>query len=87
MKTMIAKYPGICARTGAKINPGDTILWERKGVVYLSDLLPPEGETYAAPYIRRAKSVSNVFNFGGNEFYRNRAGRCEDAPCCGCCNI
>lgn len=23
---------------------------------------------------------------GGGEHYRNRAGRCEDAPCCGCCS-
>ena len=31
--------------------------------------------------------VSHVFNIGGNEYYRNKAGRCEDAPCCGCCTI
>ena len=23
---------------------------------------------------------------GGGEVYRNRRGRCEDAPCCGCCS-
>jgi hypothetical protein len=23
----------------------------------------------------------------GGTFYRNTAGRCEDAPCCGCCTI
>lgn len=23
----------------------------------------------------------------GGEFYRNARGRCEDAPCCGCCTI
>ncbi len=23
----------------------------------------------------------------GAELYRNKAGRCEDAPCCGCCNF
>jgi hypothetical protein len=23
----------------------------------------------------------------GGTFYRNKAGRCEDAPCCGCCTI
>ena len=22
----------------------------------------------------------------GREYYRNRRGLCEDAPCCGCCN-
>jgi hypothetical protein len=23
---------------------------------------------------------------GGGEMYRNPRGRCEDAPCCGCCS-
>lgn len=23
----------------------------------------------------------------GGTFYRNKNGRCEDAPCCGCCTI
>ena len=23
---------------------------------------------------------------GGGEVYRNARGRCEDAPCCGCCS-
>jgi hypothetical protein len=30
---------------------------------------------------------SDTFTFGDKTFYRNRAGRCEDAPCCGCCTI
>jgi len=30
--------------------------------------------------------VSEVyFPTTGNRVYRNRKGRCEDAPCCGCC--
>ena len=29
--------------------------------------------------------VSHVWTSGGREYYRNKAGRCEDAPCCGCC--
>ena len=32
-------------------------------------------------------AVSDVFNIGGQEFYRNKRGICEDAPCCGCCTI
>lgn len=32
--------------------------------------------------------VSNIFRFSsGHVAYRNKAGRCEDAPCCGCCTI
>jgi hypothetical protein len=31
--------------------------------------------------------VSDVIRIGDKTFYRNKAGRCEDAPCCGCCTI
>jgi len=33
-------------------------------------------------------STSYVVQFSSGESYtRNRRGRCEDAPCCGCCTI
>jgi len=36
----------------------------------------------------RPDYVSHVIDFGsGRQYYRNKAGRCEDAPCCGCCTI
>jgi hypothetical protein len=35
----------------------------------------------------RANRVSNYARFSsGAEVYTNRRGRCEDAPCCGCCS-
>lgn len=108
MKTMIARYPGICTRTGAPIRPGDTIVWQGRGRAYLADLVPatdpdeayaaaldpelavsdPDAARAAGRYLRQslARSVSHVWNTGGREFYRNKRGRCEDAPCCGCCN-
>lgn len=72
---MQARYPGTCAATGRRINPGDEIRRTRTGYVL----------TTAAPDTGRY--VSDVFNIGGREFYRNKRGRCEDAPCCGCCTI
>jgi hypothetical protein len=30
---------------------------------------------------------SDIYRVSGREYYRNKAGRCEDAPCCGCCNF
>ena len=36
---------------------------------------------------RRARTVSYEVTTSGGTFYRNRAGRCEDAPCCGCCTF
>jgi hypothetical protein len=108
MKTMTARYPGKCARTGAPIRPGDLIVFLGKGRAYLSDLIPavdpdlslarsidpelaesdPDAAAHAGRYLRQSleRGVSHVWNSGGREFYRNRRGRCEDAPCCGCCN-
>jgi hypothetical protein len=108
MKTMTARYPGRCARTGAPINPGDSIIWHGKGKAeLLSHAEPvdhdlelarsidpelaatdPEGASAAGRYLARSmrRGVSDIWSAGGREFYRNKRGRCEDAPCCGCCN-
>jgi hypothetical protein len=108
MKTMTARYPGKCSRTGAPIRPGDLIVFLGKGRAYLSDLIPavdpdlslarsidpeladsdPDAAAHAGRYLRQSleRGVSHVWNSGGREYYRNRRGRCEDAPCCGCCN-
>ena len=34
---------------------------------------------------RRTRSTYTRFSSGAEQ-YTNRAGRCEDAPCCGCCS-
>lgn len=79
LRTMVAKYRSTCVATGRQINPGDTITYQ-KGVgstLVTSTAAPaPEG-----------KYISHVFRTSGGTFYRNRNGRCEDAPCCGCCTI
>lgn len=95
MKPMIAKYPGRCARTGAPIRPGDAILWARGHTELATDLDPelaatdPDAAQAAGAYVARAmrRSVSNHYRTGSTELYRNKRGRCEDAPCCGCCNF
>lgn len=69
--TMVAKYRGRCATTGQPIEPGDTI----------------QAVGYRRYVLVSHKLVSDVFNIGGVEYYRNKNGRCEDAPCCGCCTI
>lgn len=37
----------------------------------------PRGRNYGSSYTRFSS---------GAEVYTNRNGRCEDAPCCGCCS-
>jgi hypothetical protein len=68
---MIARYPGTCARTGRVIRPGDVITFTSARKAVLVE----------------QQRVSDTIQFGDRVFYRNRAGRCEDAPCCGCCTI
>ena len=107
VKTMQARYPGRCIRTGATIRPGDTIVWHGRGRAELAgaDTIPaelavvaeldpelaasdPDSALAAGRYLARSMSrgVSDIWHTGGREYYRNKAGRCEDAPCCGCCN-
>jgi hypothetical protein len=74
MKTMQAKYPGRCIRTGAAIKPGDNILWHGKG---RSELVSTD----------RVDTIT-LNNQGVYRTYtQNARGRCIDAPCCGCCTI
>jgi hypothetical protein len=44
------------------------------------------GAASVAQYARSRNRV-NVIQTSGGTFYRNANGRCEDAPCCGCCTI
>ena len=49
----------------------------------------PETAHAASNYMRRRfKRYRSHYSqtSSGAELYRNRQGRCEDAPCCGCCN-
>ena len=72
-KTMPARYPGKCARTGARINPGNTIIYN---TATRRAELQPDSDT-----------ITFFGEHGAKTFYRNRQGRCIDAPCCGCCTI
>lgn len=78
-RVMLAKFTGKCVETGARINPGDTI----KYVKGYGSTLVSRGTTPPAD----GRYISDVFRTSGGEFYRNKNGRCEDAPCCGCCTI
>lgn len=74
-REMNARYAGTCADTGAAIAPGDLIQYDR--TTKRTVLIQKANTTYVAHVIRTS----------GGTFYRNKNGRCEDAPCCGCCTI
>lgn len=70
-----ARFAGTCARTGVRFNKGDPITAVGRG-------------RYAIATDRPERYVSDVFRFeSGATLYRNKKGRCEDAPCCGCCTF
>ena len=50
--------------------------------------LDPEEAAAVGLYMTQAarRYQSDIYRLNGREYYRNKAGRCEDAPCCGCCN-
>ena len=82
-KRMIAKYAGIDSRTGYPIRAGDEIIYDTETrKAYITD----EDENRLV-FQSTDRYVSNVLNIGGRDYYRNKAGRCIDAPCCGCCTI
>ena len=87
IKTMQARYAGFDSRTGARINPGDEIQFDtvtrRAWIAEPGDMadMGDDQQNHHNP-----AWVSHVWTSGGREYYRNKAGRCEDAPCCGCCN-
>jgi len=87
IKQMTAKYNGRDAITGAPIRKGDDIQYctdtRRAWLAEHDDALHDDQGAYITPKNYRA----NVFQIGAREYYRNKSGRCEDAPCCGCCTI
>jgi hypothetical protein len=90
-KSMIAKYSGVCAISGARINKGDDIVFDtvtRK--TWFSEpgdcQIVDDDSNYLAIKTRTNPNyVSDVYSIGGCEYYRNKRGLCIDAPCCGCC--
>lgn len=77
MKIIYTKFATKCAdfKCGAELAVGTKVKWYGRGKVYGFDCHDKQG-----------KSTSWVATTNsGAEIYQNRLGRCEDAPCCGCC--
>jgi hypothetical protein len=97
MKNMISKYPGICRNCGESVQAGSSIVYHGKGngitcahCAALSeeiseDCAGMERGTLASDRRLADRGLSVIRFSSGESFTRNRRGRCEDAPCCGCC--
>ena len=74
---MSNQYPGNCQICGNRVaaRAGNLLRVGREWKV-----------RHIACDTNNAPSVSvTYFPSTGNTVYTNRGGRCEDAPCCGCC--
>jgi len=100
MPCQVNRYRGTCAACGRKVAPGKGAVEKILGAwtCYCAacgapSSFPALGPESDVPYHHRPSSfpaprrVSDVFTTSGGTFYRNKRGRCEDAPCCGCCTI
>ncbi len=73
IKKMQARFRSTCSQSRAVINKGDWILYD---TVTKKAVLEADRDT-----------ITFFGEHGPNTFYRNKKGRCIDAPCCGCCTI
>lgn len=97
---MDLRYAGTCKVCGKRIPAGETAYWDAPTrTVTCYDLSCAEADglttrechgpagwvTERLPQRVGAGVVVTRLNSGATTF-RNARGRCEDAPCCGCCN-
>ena len=92
-KTMEARYNGTCRSCRLAIAAGSMIVYGGKGDVRHVDcgsvVDEPRGWKPGDTGTRYGASSARVVTTrfaGGGTSYRNSRGRCEDAPCCGCCS-
>jgi len=100
MKTLVAKYKGVCQICERAISPGQSINYHGKGRVEHVECSDADDEESAnedeaaglepgtlASDRRLARQGLSVIRFSsGAVMTQNSRGRCIDAPCCGCCS-
>lgn len=90
-RTITARYDGTCRRCSTPIHAGTRIRFGGRGMTYHLSAECPAGAGVATAAFPQdaaiADRVSVARNYRGEVIgYRNARGRCEDAPCCGCCS-
>lgn len=92
-RLITTKYRGACKACRATIHAGTVAAYHGRGAGLTcttcheaSDETDQEEPDFAASDRRLARNGLTVVRFAsGASFTQNRRGRCEDAPCCGCC--
>ncbi len=98
MKKMESKYAGKCRACGVRFPAGTLIEYDRRGArgrkaQHLdcenpqngaADAIEDYGDYGSAAWNNRPTVEIRT---SGGTFYQRAGGRCEDAPCCGCCTF
>lgn len=84
---MVNRYAARCYYCRATVPPRGGRCWKYGRRWYAIHLACDE-ERKAAKKAGRApeRAVTSIV-IGDKEYTQNARGRCEDAPCCGCCTI
>ncbi|KKL58140.1 hypothetical protein LCGC14_2228360 [marine sediment metagenome] len=69
------RYPGSCVYCSGPVRAFAGVLLRRAGAWTVAHTACEEGDGVT------------VIQIGDHTYTRNARGRCEDAPCCGCCTI
>lgn len=90
--TITAKFDSTCTQCGRPVHKGQSVEWTRgaRGVYHTdcssaSANASSDANTARTPRAGRGRSHYTRFSSGA-EVFTNARGRCEDAPCCGCCS-
>ena len=81
MKRMNARYAGQCGECGQRFPAGASIDYDRNA---------PKGlKAFHADCDNAATGENRIMEIttASGTFYQREGGRCEDAPCCGCCTF
>jgi hypothetical protein len=83
---MTNKYKAVCSGCGSSVPAGSGIL-SRSGKRWVVRHVHCSGSITMDLGYGQSAQVNTVRFSSGHEAHRNVNGRCEDAPCCGCCTI
>lgn len=80
MSQMKSKFAGTCAACRTRFPAGTLIDYDRRGARgRKASHVDCDGEAGERP-------IMEITTASGT-FYQRAGGRCEDAPCCGCCTF
>ena len=93
--TIKARFRSACGSCGKPINAGESCEWVRGSAARHVDCHAAQNADDAdGASLARVRPSGNRPRYGsrytrfssGAEVFTNARGRCEDAPCCGCCS-